>query len=70
MGRTGARFRDLKNFNATGGFVNTVGMTVPITSLFIIGETAGGGLVALPTVMAQCGEYTVFLILLEKWRNL
>ncbi|KAF8355721.1 hypothetical protein PRIPAC_97344 [Pristionchus pacificus] len=55
MGRTGARFRDLKNFNATGGFVNTVGMTVPITSLFIIGETAGGGLVALPTVMAQCG---------------
>ncbi|GMT06610.1 hypothetical protein PENTCL1PPCAC_28784, partial [Pristionchus entomophagus] len=54
-GRTGARFRDLKNFHSTGGFENEKGMGVAVTSLFIIGETAGGGLVALPTVMAHCG---------------
>ncbi|GMT35692.1 hypothetical protein PFISCL1PPCAC_26989 [Pristionchus fissidentatus] len=55
IGRTGDRFRDLKNFNATGGFLNENGMNLFVTSLFIIGETAGGGLVALPTVMAHLG---------------
>ncbi|GMR62453.1 hypothetical protein PMAYCL1PPCAC_32648 [Pristionchus mayeri] len=64
LGRTGARFRDLKNFHATGGFRNVKGMNVGITSLFIIGETAGGGLVALPTVMAHCGIILGTLIII------
>lgn len=36
-------------------FRNTRGMGWIVTSLFIVGETAGGGLVAMPTAVVSTG---------------
>ncbi|KAI6189674.1 Aa-trans domain-containing protein [Aphelenchoides bicaudatus] len=42
-------------FDATGTYIRSHGLNWIITGLFVVGDLAGGGLVALPTAMIQSG---------------
>uniref|UniRef100_A0A8R1HH17 Aa_trans domain-containing protein n=1 Tax=Caenorhabditis japonica TaxID=281687 RepID=A0A8R1HH17_CAEJA len=45
--------------------INEKGMSMLVTALFIVGETAGGGLIALPTAILSTGALTgAFLLLM------
>ncbi|UMM27589.1 hypothetical protein L5515_010823 [Caenorhabditis briggsae] len=45
--------------------INEKGMSILVTALFIVGETAGGGLIALPTAIVSTGAVTgAFLLFL------
>uniref|UniRef100_A0A1I7XVF2 Aa_trans domain-containing protein n=1 Tax=Heterorhabditis bacteriophora TaxID=37862 RepID=A0A1I7XVF2_HETBA len=43
-------------------FINPHGLSWLVTGLFVVGDLAGGGLVALPTAMIQSGFYTGLVI--------
>jgi hypothetical protein len=44
-------------FDANGKYIRSHGLNWIITGLFVVGDLAGGGLVALPTAMIQSGEF-------------
>ncbi|KAI6230732.1 Transmembrane amino acid transporter protein [Aphelenchoides fujianensis] len=44
-------------FDAQGRYIRSHGLHWIITGLFVVGDLAGGGLVALPTAMIQSGFY-------------
>ena len=46
-----------------------VGMSVYITAIFIVGETAGGGLVALPSAMSKVGQCQASVIPVNERKN-
>lgn len=46
----------MDTLNSISKFRNVEGMSWLVTCLFIVGETAGGGLIALPTAMVAAGE--------------
>lgn len=43
-------------FDASGRYIRSHGLNWIITGLFVVGDLAGGGLVALPTAMIQSGK--------------
>ncbi|KAI6170622.1 Amino acid transporter, transmembrane family-containing protein [Aphelenchoides bicaudatus] len=45
-----------------GEFVKSHGMNWFVAALFLVGDMAGGGIVALPTAVQQCGFYTGIII--------
>lgn len=51
-------------FNEKGRYIRSHGLNWVITGLFVVGDLAGGGLVALPTAMIQSGEYNTTSTLL------
>lgn len=50
--------------NGKGKFLNKEGMNWLVTALFIVGETAGGGLIALPSAMVSAGLFGGIIIIL------
>lgn len=44
-------------FNEKGRYIRSHGLNWVITGLFVVGDLAGGGLVALPTAMVQSGKH-------------
>jgi hypothetical protein len=50
-------------FDANGEYIRSHGLNWIITGLFVVGDLAGGGLVALPTAMIQSGN--IYLNLIE-----
>jgi hypothetical protein len=45
-------------FDSRGIYIRSHGLHWIITGLFVVGDLAGGGLVALPTAMIQSGRLT------------
>ena len=48
---------------AAVGHVKDHGLNWFVTGLFVVGDLAGGGLVALPTAMIQSGEFLSFVLI-------
>lgn len=44
-------------FDTNGKYIRSHGLNWIITGLFVVGDLAGGGLVALPTAMIQSGVF-------------